>query len=229
MLLLVLTYWEIHSIQDSLSVKSMENQLLSLALIFWTRVWYLPLVFSYLLFWQQHPSRYREQGRTMLLLGRLRILWSDSPALTLISAACVYPHAESVLQAPPGWGTPRALLPLFPGVLPEEFPGKTTLNSEAPVTALGCAHRTAVPVPGGSQDHEGCANTAHSSCFNWNERFRKDWRFGGKLHISKVSVIISQTALFFPRLKFTCTSGQTAFKRAEGHTGCLWSQGREKW
>jgi len=48
----------------------MENQLLSLALVLPTRAGYLLLAFSYLLFQQQHLSKYQERGRTTLLLGQ---------------------------------------------------------------------------------------------------------------------------------------------------------------
>lgn len=156
--LLVLTYWETHSIRDCLSVKSMENQLLSLALIFPTRVWYLPLVFSYLLFWQQHPSRYQERGRTMLLRGQqFSILWSDYPALTFISTVCVYQHTESVPQAPLRLGGHQEnnqqrqehWCHYSQGGLLEMSQGQTIMNCKDLATALGCSHHMAIPVPAG--------------------------------------------------------------------------------
>lgn len=202
--LLVLTYWEIHSIRDCLSVKSMENQLLPLALIFPTRVSYLPLVFSYLLFQQQHPSRQQEWGRTTLLLGQqFSVLWSDYLGFVFISTACVYQHTQSVLQAPLGWGRHQQnnqqcqqhWCHYSHGL--QMFPGQTIVNCKALATAPGCSHTCG---QWGSQDDEYCTNTAHSSHFTLNERLRKGCHFWRKLHISEVPVIISQTEDFPPQV-----------------------------
>lgn len=105
MLLLVLTHWEIHSIRDCLSVKSMENQLLSLAFIFPARVWYLPLLSSYLLFWQAAPLQVSRTGKDSALTGTAIFcfmirLFSLS---TYFSSVCLSAHT-SVLQAALAWG-----------------------------------------------------------------------------------------------------------------------------
>lgn len=94
----------------------------------------------------------------------------------------------------------QELMPLFPRILLEMFPGSIIRNCKA----LGCSHHAAIPVPVGQPRWEPHCNTARSSCFNWNERLRKD------CNLTSPDICDSKSNCFFfflPSLKFPCTLG----------------------
>lgn len=103
MLLLVLTYREMLSIWDCLSVKSTENQLLSLALIFprsliFVSSFLLPSVVTAALLWVSRTENHGLTGTAVFYLV------TSLPSSCFISRAHFYQQMGSVLQAPLGWG-----------------------------------------------------------------------------------------------------------------------------
>lgn len=179
--------------------------------LFFPRVWYLSLVFSYLLLTAAllRVSRTENHGLTGTAVF---YLVTSLPSSWFISRAHFYQQMGSVLQAPLGWGwcqenkeqRQKHWCHYSHGL--QKFTGQTSPSgrtlpqhwdahgSQINITWLYLCQR-------GSQGAEYCASIAHYS-FLVKLKVCIFWR---TLHISRVPVKVSQTALSPPNLKFPYT------------------------
>lgn len=156
----------------------------------------------------------------MLLLGQqFSILWSDYPAHLFWQCVCIstqnlFCRLGRTRGEP---AAPGASMPPSPGRCWKCTCDKLSWTAKTSAQPWDIHIYTRPHLcQWGTQDDQYCPNAAHSSVLIEMKGVLNTVISWGKLHISKISVIASQTA--FPQppqsLKFPFTSGQNTFKKS---------------